>query len=380
MASNTGGSDAGARTRRSWAKAEIGDTRRHNRALLLDTLFHGGPMSRAQLARTTALTAPTVSAAIADLLHDHLVLDVGDAVPTRRGKPGSLLKVNDEDAVVVAGDLSDISGVVVGVTTLAGKLLSATSLPLVPGRGNAPLEDVIGFVEQIVHEAARTYHVVGVSLAVPGVIDGRGTVVRASHLGWVDVPLSAMLAERLERPVHVGNDVNAATMAARQLHGVEAHNLMLVYVEHGVGAGLVIGDQLLEGETFAAGEIGHLSVDPDGPECTCGRRGCLQAFLNPQDLRPRVERQGDSALTEAGTALGLALSGVISALNLTRVVVAGPVDLVGSAVFLEAATATVLDRTLAGINAEPQISALTDTDELILQGALCLVLADLGIR
>ncbi|MBB2893427.1 ROK family transcriptional regulator [Flexivirga oryzae] len=380
MTGRAGVSDPTARVRRSWAKAEIGDTRRHNRALLLDTLFHDGAMSRAELARRTALTAPTVSAVISDLQAEYLVVDVGEAVPARRGKPGSLVKVNDSDAVVVVGDLSDSSGVVAGITTLSGKLLNSGRLPLAPGREQTPVEDVLAFVEQVAREADDTYHVVGVALAVPGVIDADGTVVRASHLGWADVPLAALLSERLDRQVHVGNDVNAATIAARQLHGIEAHNLMLVYVEHGVGAGLVIGDQLLEGETFAAGEIGHLSVDPDGPECTCGRRGCLQAYLDPHNLRPRVEARGDDALAEAGAALGLALSGVISALNLTQVVVAGSADLVGSDAFLDAATSTVLERTLAGINAEPQISALADTDELILQGALCLILADLGIR
>lgn len=116
-----------------------------------------------------------------------------------------------------------------------------------------------------------------VGVGIPGVVAG-DVVLHAVNLGITELPLAGLLSERLGMPVAMGNDVKAAVLGARHALGGVAD---LAYVNFGTGvsAGCLIGGRLLEGHRHAAGEIGHLSVDPDGALCRCGQRGCLEAYV-----------------------------------------------------------------------------------------------------
>lgn len=89
-------------------------------------------------------------------------------------------------------------------------------------------------------------------------------------------------------PAYVGNDVNIAALAVLHFRNAKTQNLMVITIEHGVGAGLIVGGELVEGEQFAAGEIGHVTVDEDGDPCICGHRGCLEPLIDAAELRKRL--------------------------------------------------------------------------------------------
>ena len=121
---------------------------------------------------------------------------------------------------------------------------------------------------------------VGVGVGVAGQIDSnQGAVQFAPNLGWRDVPLQADLSQALGMPVVVTNDVRAATWG-EWLHGAgqDADDLVCLFVGTGIGGGVVSGGRMLTGCTNTAGELGHIVIDKDGPPCTCGNRGCLEAF------------------------------------------------------------------------------------------------------
>ena len=162
----------------------------------------------------------------------------------------------------------------------------------------------------------------GVGVGSPGVVDGRGVVLNAPNLGWADVDLTGILLSELHVPVYVANDANIAVLGEHTFGETAAADLMLLRIGTGVGAGLVVGGALVEGHTSAAGEIGHVVVDPAGARCPCGRVGCLETVLAVPHLR-RLDR----SLASVGSTLGEVLAPVVAALNLSEIVLAGPLDL-----------------------------------------------------
>lgn len=116
-----------------------------------------------------------------------------------------------------------------------------------------------------------------IGIGVPGAVDAAGRVVHAVNLGIDDLPLGAALAGRLGRPVRIDNDVNAAALGAFRLLGRDPeHSMAYLNLGTGLAAGLVLRGRLWRGARGAAGEVGHIPVDPAGPECPCGQRGCLE--------------------------------------------------------------------------------------------------------
>jgi predicted NBD/HSP70 family sugar kinase len=117
-----------------------------------------------------------------------------------------------------------------------------------------------------------------IGIGIPGAVDnGTGRVTHAVNLGLDGLDLGAELAQRLGRPVRIENDVNAAAIGAFHLLGKgPSHSLAYLNLGTGLAAGLVLGGELWRGSRGTAGEIGHIPVDPTGPECPCGQRGCLE--------------------------------------------------------------------------------------------------------
>jgi predicted NBD/HSP70 family sugar kinase len=166
---------------------------------------------------------------------------------------------------------------------------------------------------------------------------------------------------------------------------VPGQSVMVVTIEDGVGVGLVIGGALVQGEQFAAGEIGHVTVgDPDaGEACTCGRSGCLETVIGARYLARRIEGLADdardAALRDAGSALGVVIAPVISALNLNHVVVTGPRELIEGPL-RDATLATIRARTLASVGDALSLRMSDDDADLVLLGGASLMLqAELGV-
>ena len=140
------------------------------------------------------------------------------------------------------------------------------------------------------------------------------------------MPLAAELGAEFALPVAVVNDANAAALAELTFGEGTATNLICVRVDEGVGAGLVLDGRLFAGSSYAAGEIGHVVVDPDGARCACGKRGCLETEVSEPLLARLLEADGSdgtAVLDRAGEHLGTALATVLSALDVTDVVLSG---------------------------------------------------------
>jgi predicted NBD/HSP70 family sugar kinase len=197
--------------------------------------------------------------------------------------------------------------------------------------------------------------VLGVGVGVPGLVDFDGVLHRAPNLlDWQGIPLAEVVADMLGRPlrsVYCDNEANLAALGERWFGRRDnLQDFVLVSGEIGVGAGIVIGGELFRGVRGLGGELGHVTVDPRGPKCSCGARGCLERVAGQEALfvatglaakaRTGRENPGGSvaeivrqaiageprtllALAQAGTALGIALSAFLNVLDLPTVVLGG---------------------------------------------------------
>jgi predicted NBD/HSP70 family sugar kinase len=355
------------------------DTRRHHRALLLQQLFRNGPASRADLARTTALTRVTVSDLIGEMVGDGLVEELGAPLERRVGKPPTLVGFVPEAAHIVCLDLSGDDVMRGAVVNLAGEVKQRRELAVEGRRGTEAFELVHELASQLV--AAATRPVLGVGVGSPGVVDATGTVLDAPNLAWHGVPLASSLRGRLGLPVFVANDANIAALGEHTFGSAAGGGLMVLRVGKGVGAGLILEGTLLRGHRSAAGEIGHVVVEPRGERCACGRVGCLETLLAVPNLRKRLEDADDpgKVLKKTGERLGAALAPVVGTLNLHELVLSGPADLLDGPLS-DAAAKTIRRNTMPVIGDELVVRTSALGEDVVLVGAAVLVLAgELGV-
>jgi predicted NBD/HSP70 family sugar kinase len=237
------------------------------------------------------------------------------------------------------------------------------------------LEELTELIRQVVAEAeGEGLWPAGLAVAVPGLVarDAR-TVVRAPNLGWHDTDLGELLPAGL--PLTVDNEANFGALAELWLGDGTPRDFLHVSAEIGIGAAVVVDGGLLRGTRGFAGELGHMPVQPDGPECACGGRGCLEqyageeAVLRAAGLEPGGDRvgllagraaDGDEdvrrALCDAGTALGVALTGAVNLLDPQSVVLGG--ELSGLAPWLLPSLREELSRRTAGPACPVSVSGL----------------------
>ncbi len=352
--------------------------RGHNRALVLQTLYHSGEMSRADLSRETGLTRVTISDLVAELIGDGIVIELGFRETAGPGKPPILIDIDRRGHQIVGLDLSDAEVFRGAVLTLDGDVLERRALTRPEGGGEEMYLALLALAKELV--AASTEALLGVGVGTPGVVHPDGVVLSSPNLGWTDFPLESRLGDDLDLAVLARNDANAAALAEFTFGAAEG-DFLLIKIGRGVGAGLVVGGQPVRGSHFAAGEIGHVVVGTDGgPRCACGKEGCLEAWISETSLRAAAADPAsrEEALRDAGTRLGIAIAPIVSALDLDEVIISGAADLLGGA-FIDAATETLRARTLSGVFDDLRIR-LTEQSDIVLRGAAVMVLSsELGV-
>ncbi|GHD86388.1 ROK family transcriptional regulator [Streptomyces naganishii] len=317
--------------------------RRRNLARVLHTVGAEGPLSRAQVASRIGLTRAAVSTLVDELIRSGLVEELGPERPGRVGRPGSALAVSGRGPAGVGAEVG-VDHLAACVVDLRGEV-RARAVRHGTNRGRPPepvAEELTGLIRQVVAKAEQLgLWPAGLAVAVPGLIarDGR-TVVRAPNLDWHDTDLGALLPAGL--PLTVDNEANLGALAELWLGDDTPRDFLHVSAEIGIGAAVVVDGRLLRGTRGFAGELGHVPVEPEGPRCPCGGRGCLEqyageeAVLRAAGLEPGEDRvgllaaraaEGDEkvrrALHDAGTALGVALTGAVNLLDPEAVVLGG---------------------------------------------------------
>lgn len=355
--------------------------RAHNRALVLQTLFHQGAMSRADLSREIGLTRVTISDLVAELIADGFIAELGVREASGPGKPAILVDLDRAGHRIVGIDLSGSDAVIGAVLTLDGDIVARRSVA-VPQHPSAFVDVVIALARELVADADAP--VLGIGVGTPGVVDDRGVIVTAPNFGWAGFDLEEALERALSLPVLVANDANAAVLAEYTFGG-SGDDVLLVKVGRGVGSGLLASGRPMRGARHAAGEIGHVTVGTDGgPACACGKNGCLEAWLSEPALAARLAAASDAdarsgILRDAGERLGIALAPVVGVLDLSEIVLSGPPELLDGPL-AEATLETLRARTLAQFAESVRVRMTRQGQDIVLRGAAVMVLSgQLGV-
>lgn len=352
------------------APASLDDVRRRNLSTLLRLLHVHGSTSRADLTALTGLNRSTVKTLIEDLVHARLVRETTPVGRGGAGRPSITVEPESERVHVIALDIgvAHLTALRIG---LGGVVLDRRELRQTRGDYTVrrTLTRVVRLVRELLDGALPDARCVGIGVGVCGVVSDDDGVVRfAPNLGWVDVPLRAMLADRLDTalPILMGNDGDLGARA-EHLRGVARGLSDVVYIagEIGVGGGIIVAGTPMRGAGGYGGEIGHMVIDPRGRVCRCGRRGCWETAINeeavlratgapPGSTLPDVlaaHRAGEtwprSGLRTVGRALAVGVGNLVNVFNPSLIVFGG------TARHIYAATEDVVRESLAGVLAAP---------------------------
>ena len=253
---------------------------------ILTTVHRGGPLSRAELTRRSGFNRSTVGSLVQSLTEKNLVLEAEPAVEGRVGRPSPIVRANHDIAVISVNP--DIDALTVGVVGLGGHVHRRIRRET---RGIPSVEDAVALTRDVVDELepvlARLHGVLGVGIALPGLVNPRtGRVLLAPHLGWRDADLTEPFGEALGLPAVAANDAFLGSLA-ESIFGAALGVSDALYLNgsaSGIGGGVITGGVQLVGSRGYGGELGHTLVRPGGAACHCGRSGCLDAEVRLEGL------------------------------------------------------------------------------------------------
>lgn len=262
-----------------------------SRAFIVDLIRSSGPISRAELVKATGLTQPTISNIVRRLIDDGLVRETGTTVATR-GKPRTLLAINSH-ALYGVGIHIGSDALTCVVTDTRGGTVGRQLVANPPG--DKP-DRIVARLAALYHDVTHSLglpmdSVAGLAVVGPGPVDvARGRFVALSGLQrWLDLDLADALAGELGVPVLVDSDAGAAAIGefwGRQVSRERTFGCL--YMNSGVGSGVVLDGALHRGASSNAGGIGHTATVLDGQQCECGNRGCLEQYAAPRILVRRA--------------------------------------------------------------------------------------------
>lgn len=322
--------------------------RRTNQERLFSLLLNRGPTHRAELARLAGVSRTTVSTIISELLERNLVIETEPPAGKRLdGRAREVLTINPAAGAAAGLDFT-LRNIDVFITDLAGQPLGNAGATI---QADASWTDraaaALALLDNLLDEARLSRpDLIGVGVGVPGQIASATGTVGPSLPGqaWVGVNVPHEFGQRLNVPVLVENNTRLESVA-EIMHGAGrgAQNLFYFGLSSGIGTGMFFNGELYRGAVGGAGELGHMSVDIDGPACPCGNRGCLIQYAAVpailETLRPRFGAEvtieeildaadaGDRAcagvLSDAGQLVGRVLANICNLLNPERIVVGG---------------------------------------------------------
>lgn len=275
------------------------EVRRNNLEVVLRHLSLTGPDSRASIAARAGLTRSTISRLTGELIDLGLVRETGSGAAQGIGRPATFLELDGRHLLAIGAEVN-VDYLAVLVTDLAGRKLYEQRIAFDAIAADA--DQSITALADLCREALRALAgprggrqpvFAGLTVAVPGLVDGRARVVTlAPNLRWSGVPVAERLRELLEVgpvPVGVANDASLAAIAEYRV-GSYAGVSDLIYLtgETGIGGGIIVAGHPLRGVRGFGGEVGHMKLDPKGPVCGCGRRGCWEALIGLHALQQAV--------------------------------------------------------------------------------------------
>ena len=322
-------------------------------------------ISRADLAEKMGLTRAAVTVIINDLISSGIIVENTESRSTASGRPPVALEINPHQGLVAAVDMGAMH-LSVALGDFSARILEEIEVPFRVDQGpKESLQQADTILRKLLqNRGLSTSDLAAIGVGVPGpVIADKGMVMAPPIMpGWDRFPIRLTLESQWGTAVTLNNDAELGALGEWAYGaGRGEKNLAFIKVGSGIGAGLIINQQIYGGTTGSAGEIGHLTIDENGPLCTCGNHGCLEAFAgghaiasqarklvasgkrtllsekDPDSISARdvaqAARRGDLTAQEiiqrSGTFIGIAIAGLINLINPSTVIIGGGVAQVG---------------------------------------------------
>jgi N-acetylglucosamine repressor len=367
-----------------------------NRQIVLNYVREREPISRAEIARESALQRSTVSAIVDDLQSDGLIEEVGEGESTG-GRPPTLLRLRTAGPIAVGVAITP-SMTMIATSDLVGRVLSQQEFPA-DADSEKTFSRVIDSIEELI---GKNQSIESVGVSLPGLVDpSTGTAIYVPFFKWRDLPVAKTISSVTKLPVTIDNDANAVALAELWFGRPEvsdARDFIMVLVAEGVGTGIVFDGQVYRGERGAAGEFGHMIIGTNAPvACSCGNHDCWEAFSSERATLARYrelsqhkdadsatfkelvdralagELHAKAALVDMARCLGIGISNLVVGISPEAVVVGG--EITRAWALVESALRETIEHSVRRGLPSARILPSTLGEQPSVRGALSLVLA-----
>ena len=393
--------------------ADQGLIRKLNTAVLLDALRRFAPLSRAELAARTGLNRSTVSIIVNSLIEEGLIQET-DLQSSKVGRPGMLLELNPKGGFAIGIELG-VDFISIILTDFIARVQWREQVCSDPNEDQITILDRAATLTQhaLDYGLSQGLRPLGIGVGVPGLVDLRqGKLIFAPNLHWNNVPLRLIWSQHFNLPIFVENEANAAALGEYYFGAAQGVD-SFIYLSAGIGlgAGIVLDGKLFRGSNGYASEVGHMTVDPNGELCGCGKRGCWETQVGPRAVLRRVRKtlesgvpsalcdlvesdlerisfesvvqaagQGDSvalrALQEVGERLGVGVANLVNVFNPELIVLGGALNL-ASTILLPIVERLIRENALTPACENVRVAASAHGIDACMMGAVALVLDDI---
>lgn len=324
-----------------------------NKMIVLNTIYKKRPISRAEIAKVTGLNKSTVSALVDELLTEELVLEMGTGESQGGRKPVNL-SINKEVGNIIGIDLG-VNYILGIMTNFAGEIIWEKRIDLqhIHSSPEQRIADLQLLIQETIANAPRTVRgIIGIGIGVPGIVNyEQGLILSAPNLGWENVELRSIIEQKFSVPVFIDNEANAGAIGEKWFGaGKRADEFLYISAGTGIGAGIIINNELYRGSKGLAGEIGHMTVSLDGILCSCGNTGCWEEYSSEKALFRYMKEHIDlagltifdivenaiagddvsrKAFQHVGKYLGIGVANLINAFNPELVIIGNSLPLAG---------------------------------------------------
>jgi predicted NBD/HSP70 family sugar kinase len=270
---------------------DVNDVRNINQTVLLHLIRERQPISRVEIAKLTGLRPGTISSIVNRLIKKGVIFE-GAEGPSSGGRKPTYLNINAEAAYVLAVDIG-VRDTAYAVSDFNGRILKQRNL-ITEGDARDFIYRLAADITGLVKSSYSRVKFAGVGVSVPGLIRrDTGEVAVSPNLGWNGLPIKKLLEDKLDLPVYVENDANAAAFSELwygPLDEIKVKTLLYILVVDGLGCGLIINGELHVGSKVGMGGFGHMCIEPNGELCSCGRKGCWETLASESATIARYHR------------------------------------------------------------------------------------------
>lgn len=376
------------------------DLRKNNIARIIEIVLKSGPLSRAEISTISGLTRASVSTITRELIETGLLAETGVQQENNSvGRKRKNIDIVDQAQFAIGIELG-VNNIKAALIDLKGNIVKEFELPVASTSPELIIAAAVDLIKKIVNLLPEG-NVLGVGIGATGLVDSKhGISINSPNLGWRNIDLQQKLAGKISLPLAIDNNVRLMALGENRFsyNWGEIPRMLFIHAGYGIGCGIILNGELYYGYKFAAGELGHTIVVPDGPLCGCGKKGCLEAvasghaiinnyrklqeqagsnfdynsIINKLILKDKKSNQAASnLLAGSGKYLGIALSNLINILAPDLVVLHG--ELFNSASYYNNVKKH-LDSNTFGINNEISITRSKLKNRAAVLGAGALII------